>query len=201
MTLAESCPICGSADLATMTYDGMIRARDGAQLPYHAHHSKCNHCGEEFFTKRQSRASNRVAATALRVHAGLLGPADIIGIRAKYRVTQAELERILRAGKKTAVRWESGAVCQSQAIDQLLREVRDSPNRFYELAEAAGVTVRPVVAPTYVVHCVASVRVTQGTHKKPWAKRRPRQSKVYRTLAGASTVTVTGSPVACFGGA
>jgi putative zinc finger/helix-turn-helix YgiT family protein len=202
MTLAELCPICGSAELAVVGYDGMIRARDGTQLPYHAQHSKCNNCGEEFFTKRQSQASNRTAAAALRAHAGLLTPTEIVGIRAKYDVTQTELERVLKLGKKTVVRWEAGSVCQSQAADQLLREIRDSPTRFYELAEAAGVSLRPATAMTFVVGVTACVRVTQGSRRPHRRKRRPRQSGVYRTLESASKVVVTrGTPVPCLGGA
>jgi putative zinc finger/helix-turn-helix YgiT family protein len=199
MTLAESCPICGSADLSTQNYDGQIRTRDGAELPYTAEHSKCRNCGEEFFTRRQSRASSRAAAAAKRAYGGLLTPAEIASVRAKYGVTQALLERILKLGKKTVVRWEAGTVCQSQAADQLLREVRDSPGRFFQLADEAGVVLRGAVASqpqSYVLGTSATVHVRYG---KPLSRKRRSGSGDYRVVRSESTVT-RGSPVACYGG-
>jgi putative zinc finger/helix-turn-helix YgiT family protein len=100
MNRFESCPVCGGTNLRVHPEDRSIRARDGADLPYAAEYSQCTKCNEEFFTRDQSRAASRAAATALRQYAGLLAPADILGIRAKYGVTQVDLERVLKLGKR-----------------------------------------------------------------------------------------------------
>lgn len=141
MKKEELCPVCSSTELDVLEDERRIRARDGSEVPYHAQYTVCERCGEEFFTRAQSRAASRAAAAALRVHAGLLTPAEIVAIRAKYQVTQAQFETVLKLGRKTVVRWETGTVTQSKAADQLLREVRASPLMFRRLAEEAEVSL------------------------------------------------------------
>ncbi len=149
MTTSLTCPACAGTELNTHAEDRAIRAPDGTMVPYTAEYTSCKSCDEEFYSKKQSRAASRSAASALRAHQGLLTPEAITAIRSRYCVTQTELERVLQFGKKSVVRWESGAVTQSRAADSLLREVSSSPEMFARLAASAGVSLKtlPVAAP------------------------------------------------------
>jgi putative zinc finger/helix-turn-helix YgiT family protein len=141
MSRKQSCPVCSGTDITVHPEMRSFRAPSGEEIPYRAEYSRCGRCGEEFLTYQQSRAANRNLAGVERQRGGRLTPNEIIAIRNSYGVTQEQIERILRVGKKTWGRWESGLVCQSRAADQLLREIRDSPSLFKRLAEQAGVTL------------------------------------------------------------
>ena len=141
MSRVESCPQCSSTSLAQHDEQRQIRAPDGTELPYAAQYSLCLTCGFEYYTARQTRLASRAAAGALRKHAGLLPPADMIALRAKYDLTQEDLEKIFRFGKKSVTRWEAGSVCQSRSADSLLREAIENPGFMRRSAEAAGVKI------------------------------------------------------------
>jgi HTH-type transcriptional regulator / antitoxin MqsA len=190
MNKIETCPVCSNTDFQTSTEERSIRARDGTELPYSAEYSRCTKCGEEFFTRSQSRRASKAAATALRQHAGLLTPAEIVGIRAMYGVTQVELERTLKLGKKSIVRWEAGTVCQSQAADRLLREVRESPALFLRLAKEAGVTLNlePSSATVWDVVVTKVVSLPPHAGRARRRKIRTRVSGTYRVVERKSFV-------------
>jgi putative zinc finger/helix-turn-helix YgiT family protein len=118
-----------------------FRTDDGVDVQYESEYSQCTHCGERYQTQAQARATSRARTAAVRAHAGLLTPDEIVAIRKHYGATQAELERILGVGKKTFARWEAGTVTPSRAADLLLRELRTSPSLFQRLADQTGVTV------------------------------------------------------------
>jgi HTH-type transcriptional regulator/antitoxin MqsA len=103
--------------------------------------SRCNDCGEIFYTPDQMDAAQRAVAEELRHQEGLLGPMEIREIREKYRLTQAQFEQLLGIGPKTVVRWERGTVCQNRTADELLRIIRDIPEAFEYLARKNSVSV------------------------------------------------------------
>jgi HTH-type transcriptional regulator / antitoxin MqsA len=107
----------------------------------------CGACGERFYAHQQALASDRARAGALRRHEGLLPPDEIRAIRGRYGLTQDALERLIRVGPKTVVRWERGTVCQSAAVDTLLGILRDEPAAVARLAARAGVPVRATRRP------------------------------------------------------
>lgn len=141
------CPTCLSADLRTVAVRRTATGSEGAQLPYRDHLTVCGACGERFYTHQQALASDRARAGALRRHEGLLPPDEIRAIRARYGLTQDALERLIRVGPKTVVRWERGTVCQSAAVDTLLGVLRDEPAAVARLAARAGVTLRATRRP------------------------------------------------------
>ena len=61
-----------------------------------------------------------------RTH-GLLSADEIRAIRARFKLNQANLARLLRLGANTVSRWESGRNVQTAAMDLLLRLIRDLP--------------------------------------------------------------------------
>jgi putative zinc finger/helix-turn-helix YgiT family protein len=135
------CPHCGAETVLVTSATRTVHDSDGARLKYRERLSRCERCGEEFFTHEQSLAASRSRASVLRAHEGLLAPEEIRSIRARYGLSQAELERMLGLGAKTVVRWECGTVRQSQAADLLLRIVAADRLRAEKLAAGAGVTL------------------------------------------------------------
>jgi HTH-type transcriptional regulator/antitoxin MqsA len=91
-------------------------------------HLRCDRCGAEYATPEQMDETQRRAVAAIRSAEGLLTPEEIIRIRMKLGLTQAQLEALLRTGPKTVVRWERGTVFQSAAADTLLRLLDHHPN-------------------------------------------------------------------------
>jgi HTH-type transcriptional regulator / antitoxin MqsA len=102
---------------------------------------KCSNCGEQFYDGRMADESFRRAAAAVRRVESLLAPEEIREIRALYGLTQADLERLIKGGEKTVVRWERGTIAQNATADTLLRVLRDHPEVVARLASQRGVKV------------------------------------------------------------
>jgi len=83
--------------------------------------------------------AQRAASNQIREEDGLLLPGDILDIRSRYSLSQADLERVLGVGPKTVVRWERGTVFQNKATDTLLRVLREFPEVVGFLAAQNGV--------------------------------------------------------------
>lgn len=115
------CPLCRSERLRLIREPRQIEAEDGTSLPFVDELTECAKCGERYYTHEQAMASSRALAAALRSHEHLLTPDEIQAIRARFRLSQAGVEKLLCLGAKTVVRWEGGAVCQGRAADTLLR--------------------------------------------------------------------------------
>ena len=106
---------------------------------------KCADCGEAFYSPDQAEAALRAASDQIRKQEDLLSPDAIKKIRVYHDLTQAEFERVLGVGPKTAVRWERGTVFQNRATDRLLRVLAAVPAAFEFLAQESG--VHPAKAP------------------------------------------------------
>jgi HTH-type transcriptional regulator/antitoxin MqsA len=119
--MTTQCPICRGPELRAVTVPRQLAASDGAALTYAEELLECSSCHERFFTHAQALTSSRNRAAALRTHQRLLTPAEIRNIRTRFALSQAGLEDLLGVGAKTVVRWERGTVCQSRAVDTLLR--------------------------------------------------------------------------------
>lgn len=100
---------------------------------------RCSTCGEVFYIGGMMDESLRRATAVVRAEDGLLGPDEIVALRGKYGLSQAELERLIGAGEKTVVRWERGTVSQNKTADTLLRILGDHPEVVAQLAAERGV--------------------------------------------------------------
>lgn len=102
----------------------------------------CARCDEGVYLGGMADATSRKAAAVIRAEDGLLGPGEIVALRAKYGLSQTALERLIGAGEKTVVRWEKGTVAQNKTADTLLRVLADHPEVVARLAEERGVVLR-----------------------------------------------------------
>jgi putative zinc finger/helix-turn-helix YgiT family protein len=90
-------------------------------------HLRCAKCDEVVLRFGDARRLQEDAIAAYRKKHGLLSADDIRGIRARFGLTQSELAHLLRLGANTISRWESGRNVQSEAMEMLLRLIRDLP--------------------------------------------------------------------------
>ena len=112
----------------------------GRTVTYLDQFYRCSQCGETLYLGGMAGESFRRAAAVIRAEDGLLAPDEIIGLRKKYGLTQAQLERLIGAGEKTVVRWERGSVAQNKTADTLLRVLLDHPAVVEALKRQAGLS-------------------------------------------------------------
>jgi HTH-type transcriptional regulator/antitoxin MqsA len=100
---------------------------------------RCPQCVEDVYLGGMADATSRRATAVIRAEDGLLTPDEIVALREKYGLSQADLERLIGAGEKTVVRWERGTVAQNKTADTLLRVLGDHPEVVAQLAAERGV--------------------------------------------------------------
>jgi putative zinc finger/helix-turn-helix YgiT family protein len=96
----------------------------------------CRNCGEQVFT---SKEDDQITAK-LRAEIHLLTPEEIRSKRQELGLNQEKFADQLGVAKETISRWETGAVIQSRAMDNLLRLYFDSA----EARELLGRGFKPV---------------------------------------------------------
>jgi putative zinc finger/helix-turn-helix YgiT family protein len=89
--------------------------------------SRCVSCKEEFFNPRQASEYSRAAEEQYAIKTRLTGE-DILRIRKKLKLSQAEMEKVLGLGKKVVVRWENDKVRLPGAVNALLKILDKRPD-------------------------------------------------------------------------
>jgi HTH-type transcriptional regulator/antitoxin MqsA len=134
------CSICGGP--ATLFEEPQTMNMGGRTVTYLDQFYRCAQCGETLYLGEMAGESFRRAAATIRAEDGLLTPDEIVGLRKKYGLTQAQLERLIGAGEKTVVRWERGSVAQNKTADTLLRVLLEHPDVVVALKRQNGL-VKP----------------------------------------------------------
>ena len=122
----DACPRCGTM---------MTERRSALKLPVNgddvsvpsALHLRCPKCDEVVLRFSDSRRLQEDAIALYRRKHGLLSADEIRAIRERFGLTQSELAHLLHLGANTISRWESGRNVQTEAMEMLLRLVRDLP--------------------------------------------------------------------------
>ncbi len=118
---AHNCPVCGVGTLKkevgteTFEYKGLTTT-----VPNYVTF-KCDECGEAIVDKATLKESGRILKDFQRQVDGLLLAEEIRNIRKKLNLSQEEMAEILGGGLKSFARYETGQVCQSRGMDNLLR--------------------------------------------------------------------------------
>ncbi len=117
----QQCPICGAGSLKkeekteTFTYKGKSK-----EIPNYITWA-CTECGEAIVDNESLKTSGKMLKDFQREVDGLLTGAQIKAIRLKLGLTQDQLAHIIGGGLKSVARYESGQICQSKGMDNLLR--------------------------------------------------------------------------------
>jgi putative zinc finger/helix-turn-helix YgiT family protein len=99
----------------------------------------CEECHSVSYVGSQISDHQKAVAVAIREMDGLLPAEALRRIRAKYRLTQTDMEQMLSTGPKTWTRWERGKVPHGKATDKLLRLMAEDSDVAKRLMEQAGV--------------------------------------------------------------
>jgi len=133
----DDCPTCGT---------GMIESQGTLSLPVNGEeisvqnctYLSCPKCKEIVLRLDEVRKLREGAIERYRKKYHLLSADEIRSFRERLKLTQAELARLLRLGANTISRWEAGRNVQSQAMDILLRIIRDIPETIDYLQKLAA---------------------------------------------------------------
>jgi putative zinc finger/helix-turn-helix YgiT family protein len=90
-------------------------------------HLRCPKCDEVVLRFGDAGRLREDAIEIYRKKHGLLSADELRAMRERFGLTQAELARLLRLGANTISRWESGRNVQTEAMEMLLRLIRDLP--------------------------------------------------------------------------
>ena len=132
-----ACPACGTV---------MVEKRGRLTLPVNgediavpsALHLRCPKCHEIVLRHADARRLGEDATAAYRRKHGLLSANEMRAIRERFKLTQAQFGALLRLGTNTLSRWESGRNVQTEAMDTLLRLIRDVPGSIEYLRRHAA---------------------------------------------------------------
>lgn len=117
----QKCPICGAGGLqktvGTETFE--YKGQEIAIPDYIAY--VCPGCGEAIVDPETLKKSGKMLKDFQRQVDGLLTGQQIKRIRKKLGLTQEQMAEIVGGGLKSFARYESGQVCQSKGMDNLLR--------------------------------------------------------------------------------
>ncbi len=102
-------------------------------------HLRCGGCGVISYRGDMLDESQHAIAARVRREDHLLSPDELRVIRLKYRLTQAEMEKVLTIGPKTWIRWERGKVVQCSAADQIIRQIAKNPEVLRDLMNTNAV--------------------------------------------------------------
>ena len=91
--------------------------------------SRCTFCGEEFFSPKQATEYSRVVREQYESKTRLTS-VDVLRIRKKLKMSQADLEKALGLGAKVVVRWENGKVRLPGPVNVLLKILDKQPSVF-----------------------------------------------------------------------
>lgn len=133
----DACPRCGTP---------MVERRLAMKAPVNgedvsvpsALHLRCLRCDEVVLRFSDARRLQEDAIALYRKKHGLLSADEIRTIRERFGLTQSELARLLHLGANTISRWESGRNVQTEAMEMLLRLLRDLPGSLDYLREHAA---------------------------------------------------------------
>lgn len=148
MNTLRICPICGGHSKPVVEAREIKVGRWTATVD--DEFTRCESCGEEAYMPGQMQATQERAARVVREREKIVSPERVRAVREKYGLTQSQLERLLRVGPKTVVRWERGTVMPSAAINTLLKVLDEMPVVAASLAIENGVLLRSSLPPSAI---------------------------------------------------
>lgn len=121
------CPICGKGTLKKEVIEEKFAYKGEAiTIPDYVI-SKCDLCNQTIVDKGTLKCSGKLLRNFKCKIDGLLTGDEIKEIRKKLNLTQELMSELLGGGLKSFARYESGSVCQSRAMDNLLRILDSFP--------------------------------------------------------------------------
>ncbi len=118
---AQECPVCGAGGLKkTLSTERFEYKGEEIFIPDYVAY-ECAECGEAIVDPETLKVSGKLLKEFHRQVDGLLTGKQIKQVRKKLGLTQEQMAEIVGGGLKSFARYESGQVCQSKGMDNLLR--------------------------------------------------------------------------------
>jgi HTH-type transcriptional regulator/antitoxin MqsA len=179
------CPICGKGILEKEVIEEKFAYKgETITIPNYITF-KCNLCNETIVDKGTLKSSAKLLKNFKCKVDELLTGDEIKEIREKLNLTQEQMSEILGGGLKSFARYESGHICQSRAMDNLLRILdrypdtihliwKESPNRLKGQKESSVIVKnkKVIFLNDYKIykkkygseHGLFSIKVEDGTY-------------------------------------
>ncbi len=115
------CPLCGHSPLRPAFIDRTFEYgnEEDDRITVHAHQVPieiCDGCGEGYSGPAAARVEHEAICRIL----GLPTPAEIVSLRERLGLSQAELAQLTGIGKATISRWERGRMLPNRAMARYL---------------------------------------------------------------------------------
>lgn len=117
----QKCPICGIGALTKKIGNETFEYKGQSTTITNYVTYVCAECGEAIVDNATLKESGKKLKDFQRKVNGLLTGQQIKAIRVKLGLTQEQLADIAGGGLKSLARYESGQICQSKGMDNLLR--------------------------------------------------------------------------------
>ena len=118
----ETCALCGSVAATTVMTDHEFDYRHGGKvitLTASVPATECSACDESYFGEGAEELKHKAVCNYL----GRLTPREIVELRQRLNMSQAQLAAKTGIGVASIKRWETGLVIQNAALDLQLRNL------------------------------------------------------------------------------
>lgn len=122
------CPICGKGELKEQKREEEFIYKGEKKTISNYVTEICSLCNEEIVNKESLSKAGKELTEFKRWIDGFLTPKQIKLIREDLGLTQELMAQYLGGGAKGFARYESGSICQSRAMDNLLRILSKFPS-------------------------------------------------------------------------
>lgn len=103
----------------------------------------CDHCDTSGYLEGQLAENKKLISDFQKSLVKIMGPSDILELRVKYSLSQAQAAQIFGGGANAFSKWERGEVIPAESTANLLRLAFESEDAMMRLAKHAGVQLNP----------------------------------------------------------
>jgi putative zinc finger/helix-turn-helix YgiT family protein len=129
--IRDACPHCEAVRNIRIVRERETMKIRGEDVEFDSVFSVCETCGKDFASGEQMDAELESARAVYRARHGIIGPEEIVAMRARYDVSQKSFAKLLDIGELTINSYEQGVI-PSGAHNSLLR-LASIPENFLRL--------------------------------------------------------------------
>ncbi len=129
--IRDACPHCEAMRNIRIVCERETMKIRGEDVEFDSVFSVCETCGKDFASGEQMDAEIESARAVYRARHGIIGPAELVAMRARYDVSQKSFAKLLDIGDLTINSYEQGVI-PSGAHNSLLKLV-SIPENFLRL--------------------------------------------------------------------
>lgn len=157
---SELCPVCGEGTWHPHA-DGTYTFRHGRKehKVIGQHYARCDRCDSRGYLPGQREENRRLIRAYQANLPGYISPSDVLAVREKYLLTQADAARIFGGGLQGFSKWERGKASPAGPTARLIKLALKHPEVMCDLAKEVGINLASVAQKDEVVVKVVHVFV------------------------------------------